>query len=354
MKSVHHRSSTQTFIMSNSTSMNHDGRALCPFAVSVFFTTIMALISSAAFIGNILVIVTVYKTPNLRTSTNYYYVNMAVSDFLACLTTWPLYLTDEIITTRGSLLQGALATFGCKVGVFFRLLSFIVSILSLVLIAVDRFIATAFPLKATLITHNTRATLLFSTWLISTGYCFLAFHYSRVEEVGHQIFCRFSWNDLAIMIYYTTGMILFTVIPLITIIALYSRINRILRRRLQPVAETDTRCSNFLQNRSRQNRSIMKIFQSIVVAYFISFFFVGVYLTLKMTSPKIFNKDGCKLILGFGYYVLPSVSTAVNPMILFTFSTNFRQALRMTNLCVYSFTKCFSHRKVTGISPPQS
>lgn len=72
-----------------------------------------------------------------------------------------------------------------------------------------------------------------------------------------------------------------------------------------------------------------------------------------MASLELFNKDGCKLILGFGYYVLPSVSTAVNPVILFTFNTNFRQALHMPNLCVCSFTKCFSSCKTTGISPLQ-
>ena len=63
--------------------------------VCIVFTTVLAIISLAAFIGNILLMTVVYKTPSL--STNYYYVNMAVSDFLSSLTLWPLYLTDEII-----------------------------------------------------------------------------------------------------------------------------------------------------------------------------------------------------------------------------------------------------------------
>ena len=37
-------------------------------------------------------------------------------------------------------------------------------------------------------------------------------------------------------------------------------------------------------------------------------------------------------MLGFTYFVLPSLSTAINPVILFAFSSNFRQALRMLNL----------------------
>ena len=107
-----------------------------------------------AFIGNILVMTVVYKTPSLRTSTNYYYVNMAVSDFLSSLTLSPLYLTDEIITQRGSLIKGPMATVGCKVGVYVRVVSTSVSILSLVLIATDRYFAIVFLLKLQFYCHE--------------------------------------------------------------------------------------------------------------------------------------------------------------------------------------------------------
>ena len=107
--------------MNYSTHISPNGSQSCSSGVSVFFTTAMAVITLGAFIGNILVIAAVYKTPNLRTSTNYYYVNMAVSDFLSSLTTWPLNLTNEIIKSSGSLIQGPLATIGCKVGVLCRI-----------------------------------------------------------------------------------------------------------------------------------------------------------------------------------------------------------------------------------------
>ena len=91
----------------------HVGNEPCFQAVFIVFTTMLAIISLAAFIGNILVMMVAYQTPSLRTSTNYNYVNMAVSDFLSSLTLWPLYLTDEIITLRGSLRGGPIATVGC-------------------------------------------------------------------------------------------------------------------------------------------------------------------------------------------------------------------------------------------------
>ena len=330
--------------MSNSTYLSFGEQASCRLGVSIFFTTAMAVISSAAFIGNILVIFTVYKTPSLRTSTNYYYVNMAVSDFLSCLTTWPLYLTDEIITTRGSLLQGPVANAGCKVGVYSKMVSAIVSILSLVLIAIDRFVATVFPLKATLITGKLRAVLLFATWLISLAYCIPMFQYFRVEAVDQERSCMFLWDSLARTIYYIIGLAVFEVIPVIGIIILYSCIKRALSR---PKLTT----YNSEQNRTNQSKNIMKIFKSIVIAYFISYSFYAVYLFLKITSPGLFVKDRCKLIYGFAFYVLPSFSPTINPVILFTFSSNFRQAL--TQLCPFSFRICRSCCKVKQVSPRQ-
>ena len=310
--------------MNNSSFNSFGDQASCRLGVSVFFTTVMAIISVAAFTGNILVIVAVCKTPGLRTSTNYYYINMAVSDFFSCLITWPSNLTDEIVTSSGSLLQGSMATIGCKVGVYFKMLSAIVSILSLVLIAVERFVAIVFPLKVRLITTKLRATLLFATRFISMDYCVPMFYYFRVEKVGLQTFCRFSWNNYARMLYYITGLALFEVIPLIIIIILYSCIMRVLSKRPKP--NCSTRC-NSKQNRHNQNKTIMGIFKSIVLAYFISYSFYCIYLFLKITSPDLFIKDRCKLIFGFAFFVLPSFSTAINPVILFTFSTNFRQAL---------------------------
>ena len=125
--------------MNNSSHVNSNDYVPCPYmyAVYAFFTTTLALISLAAFIGNTLVIAAVYKTPILRTSTNYYYINMAVSDFLCCLVTWPLYLTGVLVTSSGTLIQGPLATAGCKAGVFLRMASYSVSNTTLVLIAVD-------------------------------------------------------------------------------------------------------------------------------------------------------------------------------------------------------------------------
>ena len=207
-----------------------------------------------------------------------------------------------------------------------RNVSHSVSILSLFLIAVDRFIATKYPLKVTLLTKKIRASLLLSSWVISIGYCFPTFLYAVIDKVGHESFCR-----LALAADKTMPLYLFAVILIIilysAITILYLRIMRVLQRRLQPGRGTENTVGN-QQNKTKHSRNVMKIFKSIVVAFFICWFLFLGYMILKITFPELFLRDKCKLILGFAYYVFPLLSTVLNPVILFSFSSNFRQALK--------------------------
>ena len=307
---------------------SHVSNGPCPLAVSVFFTTVLAIISLAAFIGNIsLMTVVFFKTPSLRTSTNFYYVNTVVSDFLSSLLSWPLYFTDEIIISPGILIQGPLATVGYKIGVYVRL-STSVSILRLLLIATDRYIPIVFPFKTSLLlSRKVRITTLVAAWAVSMGYSFPMLHFSKVEDVGEERFCRFAWNDtVTLIIYYVSGITMINVVPRIVIVILYSRFMQTLRKKINSRPLFGSINSEGKRNKEMQN--IMKIFKSIVIAYTACFFLLCVYLMLKMFFPEILTKDKCKWILGFSYFVFLLLSTAINPIILFLFSSNFRHALQ--------------------------
>ena len=146
-------------------------------------------------------------------------------------------------------------------------------------------------------------------------------------------------------IYYVSGISMINVAPLIAIVILYSRTIQALRKKFNAGPLSGN--TNSEGKRCKQLQHIMKIFKSIVIAYSACFFIFCVYLILKMTFHDIFIKDKCKWILGFSYFVLPLLSTAMNPVILFCFSSNFRHALqtfwsfRRTNFCC----SCFKGRK---------
>jgi len=146
--------------------------------------------------------------------------------------------------------------------------------------------------------------------------------------------CRLALNASEFTTYYSFCLFMIIAI-LIAIIILYSRIMRVLSTRLQP--EYGTEGSSAEHTRNKYNQNVMKIFKSIVVAYFVCYFLFCIYLILKMIFPGLFIRDKCKFILGFAYFVFPILNTVINPIILFSFSSNFRHALK--DLFSFSFSK---------------
>jgi len=192
------------------------------------FTLTLCVISIAALIGNVLVVLTFIKTPSLRISTNYYIVNMAVSDLLAALFNWPLYAAEGMLTPK-VFISGTSASSVCKLEMYLRAVSQSVSVLSLVLIALDRFVAIVFPLKRIIMKMKIRVIFLSLTWLIPMSYGLPQAIFTDIIKVGGQTFCRFMMSDGPRTIFNGVGFILIYLVPLITIIMLYSAILRSLK-----------------------------------------------------------------------------------------------------------------------------
>lgn len=318
--------------------------AACSETVSAMFTTSLSVISAAAFIGNILVATTFIKTPSLRTSTNYYIVNMAVSDLLSPFFNWPLYASEGMLTTN-ILINQPSASFVCKTAMYLRTVSQTVSVLSLVLIAFDRFIAIVFPLKIALLNRKSRVILLSLTWIIPTLYAIPFILFAGIIQVGQHTFCRFMMNEGALTIFNGVGFVLVYLVPLIIIITLYSVITRVLKKRPRPGNLINGHDES--AKRRKLHQKILKVLVAIVLAFFVCWTPLCVYLFLKQFYPAIFGEDTCLLLVGFTFYLCPSLSTAINPVILFVFSTNYNQALKNLCLRIWSKFKCGSKTQGT-------
>lgn len=111
----------------------------------------LVVVSLVVFVGNIFVVIVVFKMLIFRISINFYYVNMVVFDFLGVFFIWLVYFIYEIIISKGSLFYGILVLVGCKMGVYIRFLLYLVFILSMVLIVVERYIVIVYFLKVILL-----------------------------------------------------------------------------------------------------------------------------------------------------------------------------------------------------------
>ena len=146
-------------MMNNSSNVDFEVQSTCSNVVSTSLTSIISFVSVSAFVGNILVTAVFLMFTTIRTSTNYFIVNMAVSDLLSAFTNWPLYVMDGMLTRR-HMIDDPMATILCKLGLYSRAVSQAVSILSLELIVVDRFIAIVLPFQSIRITRRLRALLM--------------------------------------------------------------------------------------------------------------------------------------------------------------------------------------------------
>ena len=315
------------------------GRPTCFQIVTSTLTAVISLVTISAFAGNILVTIAFFKNATLRTSPNYFIVNMAVSDLFSALTLWPLYATEGMLSKK-QLIDEPMASVVCKLGLYSRSVSQLVSIVSLVLIVVERFIAIVHPFQVKRFTKRLRAVLLILTWIVSllVGIPFIPF--SKTVQQGQQMFCRFSWGEKELSIYIPTGFVLFYCVPLTTIVVLYSRIMKCLRHSRPTAYEAQE--STASRNR-KQNMAVMKVFLSIVIVFFLCWTPLCVYVLLKMVFPPVYTKDSCLRIAGLFFYIFPSLGSAINPVILFVSSTNFSKALKeMLNRfkCNSSCSKC--------------
>ena len=124
--------------MNNSTNLLTQGNEEMEllFTLKVPFYIVVFIVAFTSIIGNALEIAMFLRTQNLRTSTNYYITSMAFSDLLFVVICWTLYSMSRL-----SVFGDVLTSFVCKLGAYSGYISLSLSVLSLLLISVDRFVA---------------------------------------------------------------------------------------------------------------------------------------------------------------------------------------------------------------------
>ena len=147
-----------------------------------------------SLVGNALIGLIVYKTKILRKPTNFFIVNMAMSDLLYPIFLFPRDLERLHINIQPWLIGGPLDQVLCKLIHFAIDVSSTISIQSLVLIAVDRFVAEVFPIRSPLISSKHCRFYILATWIIALAvWCPNLLVYTLVEYPTKQ-YCMPRWN----------------------------------------------------------------------------------------------------------------------------------------------------------------
>ncbi|CAH3146628.1 unnamed protein product [Porites evermanni] len=287
------------------------------------------LILVVSLAGNSAIGVIVYKTLSLRKPVNYLIMNMAMSDLILPFITVPWFLVRLNASTAGHWhIGGPLGQALCKLVVYLPMVSYSVSSQSLVLIAVDRFVAVVFPLRSPVIGRKLFPFVITATWIIALAFHSPWFNSTKVDEFnGGSICFTFSggitsWHIAASIINY-----IIIVIIIVLLVILYSII--VIKLKLQ--ARPGEQSSNAEKKRARRNRKVLRMACAIVLAF--SLCYVPM-LTIGFMSlfPKIMSICGFYIFVSFATFMY-HVNCAVNPIICLIFSSNSRQGLKRLLKC---------------------
>ena len=200
------------------------------FPVKITKVVLFSIILVISLAGNILIIIIVYKKQELRKTTNYFIVNMAVSDFVYPLQAIPFTMAQIVSGSPYWPIQGTEGLIFCKLGVYLRRVSAAVSGQSLVWIALDRFIAVVLPMKIHLISARFRVFAIAFTWIVATTIHFIELYAYELVEENHGLLCTVSID--ARPLYRTYGLVRLPlyIAPFIVMTILYCLIILTLRR----------------------------------------------------------------------------------------------------------------------------
>lgn len=292
-------------------------------AARIGITFAVCLILLVSLAGNLLIAIVVYKTKKLRRTINYFIVNMAMSDLL-----FPLYILPSFLI---ELHGGGIEVFSaqhsqafCKMRLFFLLVTCLISVVSLVFLAVDRFGAVVFPLRPPLISSKLCPFFIFSTWVVVTALSTPSFFAYTYENRG-KLKCEWRSKESSLTYYSYAMPIVITAMSFSLIIILYSVILFKLKSQMIPGEQS----ANAIEKRVKMNRNVVKMVAAIVIAFVLCWMPYSVFIVLHVfvwDNMKFWSCD--KKPFWVFAVIMMHTNCAVNPCLCFTFSGNFRQGLK--------------------------
>ena len=287
----------------------------------------LCLIVLVALVGNTVIGIIVYKTKTMRKTINFLIVNMAMSDLLIPIFWIPRDVQRLYINSW--LIGGPLGQALCKLVAFLPPVCLVVSIQSLVLIAVDRFGAVVFPLRSPLISSKLCSFFILATWIIAMAvYSPYLFAYKLVEYPGGLV-CGLRWKEVfgessSFVHYAVTMLTIFYLIPLVLIAILYIIIYIKLKSQKIPGEQS----ANAGQQRQQRERNVLKMAIAIVLGFAVCWLPVAIFRFIYLSTHTIQLRN-C-LITNVVYFVncMGLVNSAINPCICLILSRNYRNKLR--------------------------
>ena len=280
---------------------------------------IIALYCVVIFIGlveNLITLIVLLKNKQLHTPANIFIMGLAMSDMLLCCFNLPFQLYYQLTETwpfGGTLCRVIMSTYGVPI---------FVSSISILMIAIDRYILIVHPYRKRM--TNLTAVVMFVSLTLFTIFLSVPIivhtNYHVVDLPALRIYkelCIEKWPDIRLRhAYSVTTVALQFFIPLTATSILYWRISTSLQQRLNKKGER------------RRNLKTNKILISIVILFSICWLPWSIVNLMVEFNQKLFSGRYFKLI-DLLLKIFAMSSACINPFLYGWLNDNLRKELKV-------------------------
>jgi len=304
----------------------------------------VVLLVLVATIGNILVILSVIFNKAMRTTINFYLVNLTVADLM--VTAWgPFHSLMKELSRKTDGADGEyfLPAIFCKLNSFYTVVCVVSSVLTLSAISCDRFMAVFCPLQTRVTQRKARYFIVF-VWTLAVAVAspFLAvstifeFKYSPLNYSSsscHETFPTFPTCDLtsntvvklhvAKKIYYSLVNIVMFLLPGLLMTLCYSLIVAKLYCSAAPGERTGVQAPQALAK-----KKVLKLVLVVIATFFLCW-----SPQQLLMAHAIFSTDHQLTRNTFWIHMFAYSHAMINPIIYITFNENFKKAFKRFFFC---------------------
>ena len=259
-------------------------------------------------LGNLMIVIAVVKDPlkKLRSPFNYFVANLAVADLIVGIVSMPIGIynhTLEYLKTKPDILK--------RVFTVTLFISLTASLLCLITLSVDRYVAITFPLKyRSNLTWKKCRIGSFIIWVLSLS---LSLIYLKVGYINY------------LMIYINTAV----VIAAATLVMTYIRIYKFLQDHIQRMKETSRSTGNetkIKENKTTlQQKKVTRIFLCILVL-FLACYIPATIIVYILQFCTICNCESIHVMRDTTFYLL-TMNSCMNPFLYALKNKHYRRAI---------------------------
>ncbi|XP_060528388.1 QRFP-like peptide receptor isoform X1 [Cylas formicarius] len=308
----------------------------------VFCIIIMCL----GVIGNVMVPIVIFKTKDMRNSTNIFLVNLSVADLMVLLVCTPTVLVEVNSKPETWVLGREM----CKAVPFVELTVAHASVLTILAISFERYYAICKPLKAGYICTKARASLIcLLAWFIAAIFTSPILGIAEFKHVeyfdGSKVpACHTLANTFWSALYFLSSIFLFFIVPFIVLLVLYCIIAKNLISNAAALL-----LNKHIDNYSmRARRQVILMLGTVVMSFFVCLIPFRVFtLWIIIVPEENVYRLGVERYYNILYFcrIMVYLNSAVNPILYNLMSSKFRTGFV---ICSETRRRLFRNRCTNG------